>query len=317
MLKKVIFLMILTLIPITAPCDEFGGPFTTTVNYPPQMMFLSFSPDTVNTVKKGKTKYSLNFGYSNIFQHQENSKNSIICDLEMMNVTGIFTYGLSENIQWDIHLPILFVGGGFLDEPIDFFHKMINLPRGERKHTSRNKVHYKLKTKGKTIFDIHNSYLSPGNISSFIKWKIGKKWALKGGIKIPTAPKSKGFSSKKVDVGLDVIFEQKLLSSLKMYTDLNYMYLGKPSFVHTKHYRYGGSFGMNALWTKNTHIIAQYTFLQSPFKTELHKLDKVSHQITGGIRYKKEGKCIGIFITEDLTPYSTTPDITISTTFTF
>ncbi|MCD6223497.1 MAG: DUF3187 family protein, partial [Deltaproteobacteria bacterium] len=193
--------MILTLIPISAWCGELDGPFTTTVNYPPQMMFLSFSPDTVSVVKKGKTKYSLNFGYSNIFQYQENSKNSIICDLEMMNVTGIFTYGLLENIQWDIHLPILFVGGGFLDESIDSFHKILNLPRGERRHVSKNKVHYKLKTNGKNIFDIHSSYISPGNISSFIKWRIGKKWALKGGIKIPTAAKSKGFGSKKVDIG--------------------------------------------------------------------------------------------------------------------
>ncbi len=298
-------------------CGELDGPFSTTVNYPPQMMFLSFSPDTVSVVEKGEMKYSLNVEYSNVFQYQEKSENSIICDLEMMNVTGIFTYGILENLQWDIHLPIIFVGGGFLDTPIDSFHKTLNLPRGERRHASKNKVRYRLKVDGKDVFDVHNTDVLQGNISSFIKWKTGENWALRGGIKLPTAAKSKGFGSRKVDVGLDFIFEKKIFPSVNIHTNLNYTYIGEPSFVHTRHYRFGGSFGVNALLTKNTHIITQYSFLQSPFRTGLRKLDKVSHQITGGVRYKKRGRCMDIFITEDIAPYATTPDITIGTTLIF
>ncbi len=318
MIKKLLLLVVFFLVfPTISYCGELDGPLATTVNYPPQMMFLSFSPDTVSVVKKGKTKYSLNVEYSNVFQRQENSKNSIICDLEMMNVTGIFAYGILENLQWDIHLPIIFVGGGFLDGPIDSFHETLNLSRGERRHASKNKVRYRLKVDGKDVFDVHKTGVLQGNISSFIKWRMGENWALRGGIKLPTAAKSKGFGSKKVDIGLDLAFEHAILPSVNMHSNLNYTYIGEPSFVHTKHYRCGGSFGINASLTKNTHIITQYSFLQSPFRTGLRKLDKVSHQITGGIRYKKEGRCIDIFITEDITPYSTTPDITIGAALTF
>lgn len=248
----------------------------------------------------------LNFKYSNIFMFSKD--HTSINDMETMNGTAAFRYGLTRSLTLELYLGGELVYGGIMDGMIDTFHRFWGISPGGRDLYPQYRVNYKYLDH----FYHQKSQLvvTAPLIAALIQVAAVKNFTLtaRAGLQLPLFAKP-GFNSGEMTflAGLMGRWERNRLAvewnnhiavfpqpSWMKGTEINHLIWHSEMVVRYKKYQAG--------------IILR----SSPIKTK--ELSNSAYQIYAGIKIRPN---IEFLFIEEIPPLDTTPDFTFCFRFHF
>ncbi len=97
-----------------------------------------------------------------------------------------FEQALGARADWNIDVPLLHTGGGFLDGPIEGWHDVFGLPQGGREESARNRYRYRYVQDGQTRLDAESGGTHLGDVQVGAGLRVFDAAMLRGMIKLPT-----------------------------------------------------------------------------------------------------------------------------------
>jgi hypothetical protein len=256
-----------------------------------------------------RSEVSLNLGlyYSNVYMFERDGDvTPVINDFEISSPTLEFRYGLAKGLTLEVFYRTSSVFGGELDKLIENFHDSFNLPDNQRPKYPRNAVHYKYRD----YFHYYQrkSFVSPlifsclAGIVDTPGFTIKSRLAL--GIPIAGMP---GFVSPKpfLTTGLIMGFGgEKFCLDISAYLS----FFKQPSWLEDEDMQ--SQIFLTDVRLGLGRFLAGFLYRTSPFKE-----GDIAHdakQLYVGYRF---GKSVELILFEDLAPFDTSPDISLSLRF--
>lgn len=272
------------------------GPLHVRNQFPPHLMFLTPQPDSPNVVPEDRFKFSLSADYSSVFVNETSANWSALIDMEMTVLDVSLEYGMMEYLTLSLDIPLVSMGGGFLDGFLEDYHDTFGFPNYGREKRPKNEFAYSLRKNRQEWFSAESGglHLADGSISAklslvdeetglFQKARFSStSVSLAYTLKIPVGDEDRGFSSGGPDHGFSVL-SQFRFSSFALYLNPSVIFLSDPQTsgpdisVNTIFGIFaGGEYALSDSWT----LAAQLNYYTSPFEnTGISQLDDDSLEL--------------------------------------
>lgn len=216
MLFRLSFIFILCLFPTLVQASPLSEPLPVMQMNPAMLRFFNPVPDSAQMEKARKNTIVINQHYaSNFLADSLPTPVQYLADMELYIAELQLNYAISQNLAVQATLPLLYAHRGFLDGPIKFFHDAFSMPDGGRSLRPTNSYTYQFAgTNGGWNSSPHWEL---GNINIQVKYLAfhddAFDLALLAGIKLPTASRSRGWSSDNSDLaaGAAISWENETL----------------------------------------------------------------------------------------------------------
>ena len=146
------------------------------------------------SVVSGRGQFTRSFDYDLTTEYyaDNNASENLVVDGETSMFTLGARYGIGHNLELSARVPVLVVGGGFMDHFIEQWHKTFGLPNGGREYAARDQRQYRYVRNGVTVLDEQGgSGTSLGDVQLGAGWQLSPGVALRGAIKLPTGRESR------------------------------------------------------------------------------------------------------------------------------
>ena len=226
---------------VEASESETRGPFRIRNQFPATLPFLSFAADDAYFSRQGQWQVAISYSHANTFTRSAgilsqfsgeaeriafnpdyvNSDNKANRLYYIDSGTGRMSlqlkYSPLNHLSLSLEIPIIKYYGGFLDVPIETFHKLVGYPYDSRAMMSANDTHFymslnddfylsadQLSTSGigDSVFIVKKHLLSKG----FYRPAFAVRFATK----LPTGDVGTLKGSGSIDFGLDMILSKKI-----------------------------------------------------------------------------------------------------------
>lgn len=111
---------------------------------------------------------------------------SVLQDGESARFALTWRAPLGETLEWNLELPLLVLGGGFMDRMIEDWHGWFGLPNGGRELAPRDRYQYRYVRNGVTQLDVTGSGTYLGDVRAGLGWQWSESTALRAQLKLPT-----------------------------------------------------------------------------------------------------------------------------------
>ncbi|HPQ82015.1 MAG TPA: DUF3187 family protein [bacterium] len=189
------------------------GPISVRTQNPVYLQTLGLTPQRAEVLAEGTIEIRLDSAYTNLFEREGNANASIDLDMEYWRLAPWITYGLRDDLQVGVEIPLVNFSGGFLDAFIQRFHKTFGLPNGGRESVPNGRFSYRFDAGGQTRFDFPSTALGLGDIVLHFKHQLTGEdselpaMALFADIKFPTGKASRGWGNGSPDFGFGFALE--------------------------------------------------------------------------------------------------------------
>lgn len=119
-----------------------------------------------------------------------NANEELLEDGESARLALSYRAALAKNWEYQIEVPVLVQGGGFLDGPIEDWHGFFGLPNGGRELAPQDRYRYRYVRNGVTLLDVRDSGTVLGDVRVGTGWRVSESTALRGLLKLPTGDES-------------------------------------------------------------------------------------------------------------------------------
>lgn len=119
----------------------------------------------------GNLDWSASYIITNTLNAENTTTEAILLDYESHEFIASLSYGLASNWALRLDIPVIYYGGGFLDNAIDGWHQAFGLPRAGRPKSPDNSFHIYYQNDTATAVDI----VSANNSLADIQLGIGKQ----------------------------------------------------------------------------------------------------------------------------------------------
>lgn len=120
------------------------------------------------------------------FVDKEEGSEAIELDGETARFGLRFEQALGDRADWNIEVPLLHTGGGFMDGPIEGWHDVFALPQGGREESARDRYRYRYQRDGETLLDAESGGTNLGDVQVGAGMRVFGATMLRGMIKLPT-----------------------------------------------------------------------------------------------------------------------------------
>jgi hypothetical protein len=110
----------------------------------------------------------------------------ILFDGESERLALQYRRGVGDGFEWGVEVPLLHVGGGFMDSFIENWHDWFGLPNGGRELAGRDRYEYRYRRHGATVFNFTQTGTSLGDVLLLGGWQWREGVALRAELKLPT-----------------------------------------------------------------------------------------------------------------------------------
>lgn len=288
------------------------GPLRVRNQFAPHLMFLTPIPDSPRTVSAGTFAGSLALDYSSVFFWEKSDDWNALVDMEMAVIEVDLQYGLSDKVTLGLRLPMISMHDGFLDEPLEIFHRAFGFPNYDKHKRPQNEFAYELKKDDTTLFESRSGGLHLGDTTLSAKFGIMDEavgqpisTALAYQLKLPTGEAAHGFGSGAVDHGLSLL-TQLSFAPWYFYLAPGYFLMGNPTETEvavSANDMVSIFFGGEYIYSKKLSLLAQLNYYTSPLEyTGISKLDNGSLELGMGLIYRfTNGLGLEFAFCEDLT----------------
>lgn len=130
--------------------------------------------------------FQINLDEITEYYADHSASESILLDGETTKLLLAYRRGLSDQLELTVDVPILVVGGGFMDSFIQDWHRAFGLPNGGRDNAPNNRRLYQYTRNGVTLLNESRSTTTVGDVQIGAGWQLNNALALRGLIKLPT-----------------------------------------------------------------------------------------------------------------------------------
>ncbi|MEM1229742.1 MAG: DUF3187 family protein [Pseudomonadota bacterium] len=131
--------------------------------------------------------------------------------------TTAFDYVLQRTFgargEWGLVLPLVQHEGGFLDRPIDNFHRTFGLPEGGRDLAPRNELNFLIRSDGVTAVRFRDRQRGFGDVRGWLGWSLleqpDRALALRAQLKFPTGRVRRMTGSEGTDLAVWAELEER------------------------------------------------------------------------------------------------------------
>ncbi len=278
------------------PAWEGAGPFPVRNFSPLQLLFLSLPAEKATTLPRGSYEVGVEAAESNTLLIESTPQINLLLKFETFRSAFHFKYGLTNQVEVGLEIPVINRDAGFLDPFImsveDAFS---NLNPNRVKFSDGSFGGYTITQNGKTILSGGDNQTGLGDIALSGKWvlltesQVQPAVALRGAVKFPTGDFDRAFGSGKGDLGVGLAIQKEISGRWIFYLNQNVVFPG-------------GHFGttdltlnridttaiaLEYLWTPRFSVTGQFDYYTSPFhETGSHVLDNGIAEGVLGCNYR-------------------------------
>lgn len=148
-------MLVLALACLTA--SAHSSPFLTRDQNPFVLIYGQPLPTPARLPAAGELKYALSLDIANTLNIEDNASESLYVDFESYNLTLGGIYGLNQRWALKLDIPFIYRSGGVFDHAIDEWHKLFQLPRGNRPNVENDQFRLSYTSSGTTAIDTSTS----------------------------------------------------------------------------------------------------------------------------------------------------------------
>lgn len=269
-----------------------------------------------------QTRIQLAVSLASHFTSGTTADEEISFDGETHRTTLIVQRGLGHGMEWGIELPQVSQRGGFLDNAVDGWHDLFNLPDGGRPQATRNQMSYRYQRYGQTRIHITQPDSGVGDLRltgarqlSGDSERGGHDLALRTSLKLPTGDSGALLGSGGTDLALwlSAGCGQAVCSGdWGRYGGAGVLWVGRGKVLPEmqQHVVAFGSAGISWRATGNVSLKAQLDAHTTFYRdTQLRQLGSASAQVVlGGTWALSRQTAMDLALTEDIV-VNTAPDV--------
>ena len=313
--RSLAFIILFLIMPLSA-ASSFEGPLQVNNLYP---IFLHADQQYLDkAAAENSMSYSLS--HSSTYTVQSSGEWDIDLDMEVTELNFRYKRIIKDVIEFDMDLPVLIIGGGFMDGFLESYHSTFGLPDYGRSERPDNEYLYEVRRDGALIID-GKSGISLGDIRLALKKPLitsdGFVLSIKGDIELPVGNARKGYGNGSLDAGLSLLLDKKITDSIITYVNLGAVFPGDVR-GHEKldlNNFYCGGLGIEADAGDGLSFLVQLQGQSSIYpQTDLLAVDRDSYLLIIGGRYKTGKRNYDLSLTEDINT-SGAPDFIFNLTY--
>lgn len=210
-----VLIAFLVLLPASALARDHPGfgPISVRTQNPVYLQTLGLTPQRAEVVPEGAIEVRFDSAYSNLFERGTSATSSLDLDMEVWRLAPQVKYGITDDLEAGIEVPLLNFNGGFLDSFIQRFHRFFGLPNAGRDQVPDGRYSYRFDANGATRFNYSSAALGLGDIVLHLKHQLtgedrdAPAFAIFADVKLPTGKKDRGFGTGAPDFGLGGVLE--------------------------------------------------------------------------------------------------------------
>lgn len=139
----------------------------------------------------GQRERSLDYDLTTEYYADANAAESVTLDGETSAFALGWRVGVGSGVEVTGRIPVLIVGGGFMDHFVEEWHKTFGLPDGGRNLAPHNERLYRYTRNGATLLnEAGGSGTTLGDIQLGLGWQVAPGATLRGMVKLPTGRES-------------------------------------------------------------------------------------------------------------------------------
>lgn len=221
------------------------GPISVRTQNPVYLQTLGLTPGRAEVLPEGTIEVRIDSAYTNIFERESNRGAALDLDLEYWRLAPWVTYGLRDDLQVGLEIPLVNFTGGFLDGFIQRFHKAFGFPNAGRESVPNGRYSFRFDAGGQTRFNYGTMPMGLGDVALHFKQQLtGEErdlpaMALFADIKFPTGEASRGLGNGSPDFGFGFAVES---TWKRLHGYANVMGVATGGNNDYNDYMYGGMF---------------------------------------------------------------------------
>jgi len=335
-----IVLQVVSCALFSAACPAFSqspaeGPFIQRDQFIIRMLFLGLRPESGKLLPSNSKQWTIRFDYANTYASTRPLGNPAVADeyyqaaplneyrqfldVETLRIALDLDWRITSRFQMGLTLPFLRHGGGFLDRPVEGFHRLFNLTNGGREDTPQNNYSvYVVRNNRFWLKSAQSAAIQQGDLVVRIKtplyrWQHVIDLALASAVKLPTGSLDALTGSGGFDIQMALFATWRPVKALVFHYNISHSRLGKP----TRHEGFPLrpiTTQMLALEYRGENRYSALIQVQSntgPFpESVLGPLDRTAFEISMGAKYGlSKTMTLEFGITENISQFHNTPDI--------
>ena len=171
-------------------------------------------PTNARLNRKSQGRWSTGLAITNAINIESTANESIYLDYEAYRFNFSYQYGLND--QWDLKLdvPLIYQSGGIFDSAIDEWHGFFGLPDGKRPFVTRDQYEVLYASGAQTAVKLDAASSSLGDIQIALARSLVENSnttvSLWGSVKLPTGNENKLTGSGATDISAWLALNQRL-----------------------------------------------------------------------------------------------------------
>lgn len=296
--------------------SAFEGPLQVSNYYP---IFLhADQPYLEKAGPESSMSYSLS--HSSTYTVQSSGDWDINLDMEITALNFRYKRIIKKIFEFDMDIPVLIIGGGFMDGFLESYHDTFGLPDYGRNQRPRNEFLYEVR-KNDALIVKGKSGIGLGDIRLAIKKPFivtdGFGLSVRGEVELPVGNAKRGYGNGSLDAGVAVLLDKKITDCVVTYWNVGAVFPGDlqgHEKLNLKNFIHGGG-AVEADIGKGLSLLVQLQG-QSPVypETDLLAVDREAWLLAIGGRYQKDGRSFELSLTEDINT-SGAPDFILNLTY--
>lgn len=334
-------------VPADAEIDRYlidTGPLRVRDQFLPGLGYLGFDPVSADILDPGEWQLDFVVTASNTFAHSNEIERALdaspnrsglgLAELRAIQPDhaghGLFYLdgehtrwavaarrGIGHGLQVELVVPVIQIGGGFLDSTIEGFHDTFSFGQAGRLGVPRDRFGAYVRTADHEVHLDRSPGTALGDVVLGVRYDLrrgrpssGLELALEGLTKLPTGDVDRLTSSGSADFGVQLLGTWYFRGSC-LHFSLGAAYLGRHElFDLDPQTIVSGMLAWEiALGGKTTGLI-QATVSQSPFKDlRSEEIRSASTQLTAGVKHSLGSNVLFLGVTENLANFNNSADI--------
>lgn len=165
---------------------------------------------------------------------ESNTNESIYLDYEAYRFNLSYQYGLNENWNLKLDIPVFYQSSGFFDTAIDDWHKFFGLPRGKRPIVDHNQYRITYDYQTQSLLNLDEPGTSLGDLQIAIARALTENnnttMSLWASLKLPSGDENKLSSNGTTDISAWIALNQQLSEHWLINANAGAVVLGKNDY---------------------------------------------------------------------------------------
>lgn len=203
-------------------------------------------PTSAQLHKKTQSQWSTSLIITNALNIEHKQNENIYLDYESYRFNFSYQYGINDNWNLKLDIPVMHQTGGAFDAAIDDWHVLLGLPRDKRPFVENNQYKINYQKHNTSLIGLNESNSALGDIQIALARSLlndsQKSLSLWGSLKLPTGDTDKISGNGAADFSAWLALNLQLSQNWLINTNAGVVILGKNTFKNiplSEHALYG------------------------------------------------------------------------------